>query len=218
MKEIMFQTAKACGYAVFGWGLFLVLASTPLSAQPSDELYRQGANSFQNGDYLAAVKFLFAYRQLESFNLKPDFQMQIEDALNYAEGKVREAINTKEELDKHGRVTKVTVETKGKFDDPNRPQEKSVPFKAPPISNQPKPGLPFKPVLIRVGQQPSDVSVPEPTTTMSEKEAFSQRNSGRTRELEMKLAELQRIYELFGNKLEELRIENRRLRRYQKGR
>lgn len=125
-------------------GFFVLLASSSLFAAEADQLYQQGLQAYNTEDYLSASEHLFAYRQIAGAELTGNFRLQLEEALNYSEAQIRVAIETKRELDKHGKITQIVVETSGKADTANA-QKKTKNFHAPADVNRRKPNLPSKP-------------------------------------------------------------------------
>ena len=110
----------------------LVLANSSYSESP-DDLYQKGKASFDNNDYLSAVKYLFAYGQMSG---NPGV---VNGALTYAEGEIKRAIQTMKQLDPHGEVTKIVA--KGKADDPSGREERTIPIVLPPQGRRQKPTL-----------------------------------------------------------------------------
>jgi len=133
-------------------GFLLLLSCPALFAAEPDQLYQKGLQAYNAENYLAASEHLFAYRQMAGTGLSADFLRQVNEALKYAEAQVHVAIETKRELDEHGVVTEVTVESSGKADAPGSSHTKTEPFHPPSGNKGPKPGLPSKPAVIMGGK------------------------------------------------------------------
>jgi hypothetical protein len=98
-------------------------------AIPPNEIYAMGREANEKGDYVGAVKYLYAYDQVAPPNLPNDFRQEVRAAIDYAEAQVRSAVGLQEELEKHGPVISVTVSSSGKADTATE-SEKTVPFEA----------------------------------------------------------------------------------------
>lgn len=140
MKPINTRSLNIRSFLFLCCGCLLAFASAPLPPQPPDTLYQEGLRYYRSRDYLNAIKFLFAYKQVKQDALSPEFIHQIDDALKYAESQVKLAIQTKNELDRHGEVTKIVV--RGKADG----TDMTVPFRQPRLKNQQQPVLPTNPL------------------------------------------------------------------------
>ena len=110
-------------------------------AESVDALFNKGISAYQSNNYVDAVKFLFAYYESNNQTITTQSQQELLNAINYSEEKLRVALATKEELDKHGHVSEVVIEASGKADSPIS-KKKPVPFSAPADSGRKKPQAP----------------------------------------------------------------------------
>jgi len=105
MKPNIFKMANLRLHALAWTGCLLVAIALPDAVHAQDALYQQGFSAYRSGDYLNAVKFLFAYKQLASGRFTPAFAQQVDNALNFSEQRLRTALSSS-----------ATVESGGKFD------------------------------------------------------------------------------------------------------
>jgi outer membrane protein assembly factor BamD (BamD/ComL family) len=69
-------------------------------ASAIDEYYVQGRRAYNAGDYIGAVKYLFAYKTLkkESQNKDPNFEAVLESVLSQSEEQLRLAMRYREQM------------------------------------------------------------------------------------------------------------------------
>lgn len=141
----------------------LTMISTPFAAaQGGDLMYQQGHQCFMSGDYLCAVEQLYTYRVLAGMGgqLSPDLLASLNQAIAWSEEQIRIAVATKQELDRYGHVTEVTVVSEGKADErSSRRPARTVPFSMPHARAGTRPWLPQDVPAVRAMQPPQD-SVP----------------------------------------------------------
>ncbi|SRR6266403_2895694 len=116
MKPNILKMANLRLHALAWTGCLLVAIASPHPVHAQDALYRQGFGAYRSGDYLNAVKFLFAYKQLSSERFTPAFAQQVDNALNFSEQRLRTALSSS-----------ATVESGGKFDKPGEGGQASKP-------------------------------------------------------------------------------------------
>ncbi len=105
MNEDIFRLAGLRCQIMVWTACLLIAIALPSPSRAQDALYQQGFSAYQSGDYLSAVKFLFAYKQLAAGSFTPAFAQQIDNALSFSEQRVRAVLSSSP-----------TVESGGKFD------------------------------------------------------------------------------------------------------
>jgi hypothetical protein len=98
-------------------------APGPLRGQDTTALYQQGYKAYQGDDFIQALKYLFAYRQIAVVPLPtpPKIGPGLDAALAYSEDKLDLAVRTRQALDKYGQITEVQVSAGGKMDADGKP-------------------------------------------------------------------------------------------------
>ena len=114
-------------------------------ANPYDQLYSRGREAYNNDDYLTATEYLFAYSYLAKDLLNRATFDQINQSIKYSDKQIRYAIRVKQDLDRHGKITEVTVEASGKADDPSQRTHVTHAYKPPLQHYYKKPNLPPSP-------------------------------------------------------------------------
>jgi len=196
MRHIFFPSPKVYRRILLCCVCFLILVGASRSAPSSEELYKQGYNSFQTGDYLTAIEYLFAYNQMSSSSQDPDFKKKIKDAVLYSEEQVKKAIRIKEELEKYGEVKSITI--KGKADDPSG-HEITIPFRAPRAPAMIRPELPLSPTSRIADSQ----SAPRVKGSITETAKLDRDVTAHNEAVEKELAELREQYQLLKEKFEQ---------------
>ena len=74
--------------------LLIVFNSQACLGEEGNQLYVEGMNAYQQEDYVSAVKFLFAYQQMNKGKLDLKFDKDLTHALDYSELKLRSLIET----------------------------------------------------------------------------------------------------------------------------
>lgn len=96
--------------------IIFIFGFTDLSASPTENFFKEGTAAFENDDYVSAVKNLHAYFELTKHTNSSQVNSDLIQAINYSEDRLYYALKVKDELDKHGKITVVTVESSGKAD------------------------------------------------------------------------------------------------------
>jgi len=194
---------------LFLLGLLPLFANSPLFAAEPDQIYQKGLQAYTSEDYLAASEHLFAYRHMAGTGLSADFLNQVNKALAYAEAQVQLAIQTKRELDEHGKVTEVTVEASGKADAPGTSHKKTEPFHHPSDVKGPKPGLPSKLTTMQGGKFIIGKAVtPTPEILVRSEDVMPEKKSEMVM-LEKKLESLKRKNDLLREQLKRCQVEKK---------
>src|SRR6266850_3980576 len=116
MKPNILKMANRRLHALAWTGCLLVAVALPGHLRAQDTFYQQGFSAYRSGDYVNAVKFLFAYKQLAAGSFTPVFAQQIDSALNFSEQRLRTALSSS-----------ATVESGGKFDKPGEGAQANKP-------------------------------------------------------------------------------------------
>ena len=124
------RSAFVCG--------LIVLAPRPLRGQDTAALYQRGYEAYRDDDYILALKYLYAYREIAVVPLPtpPKLGAELDAALAYSESRLDLAVRTRRALEKYGQITEVQVTASGKADDPSG-RRVTVPLPAAPPSQKP---------------------------------------------------------------------------------
>lgn len=136
--------------------LLLAVAVAPgAAARDAGDLYRQGYAAFERNDCPTAVKYLFAYLQVE----RPDARVAspVHDAIRFCDERIAYAISVQQQLDQYGQVLVVT--SSGKADDMGGVSgaRRPVPFRKPPPPRSRRPVLPGQAPVGSGGPPPGSV-------------------------------------------------------------
>lgn len=183
-------------------GLLLMLASPLVFAQTPEQIYRNGKQAFDQGNYLMAVKWLFAYQQLVRDQISPALNNTLSSAIQYCDEQISFAIRTKEKLDKYGHITEVVIEASGKADTPGA-QKTTRKYHKPAANFPPKPSLPSKaPKAIATEKPPVSVMQAFPQLAKPP-EVEKPGPKTNAEELQQQLTDLTRRYQLLQNQHEQ---------------
>jgi hypothetical protein len=116
----------------------LALAPSPLRCQDTAALYQRGYEAYKHDDYIQALKYLYAYREIAVTPLPspPRVGPELDAALTYSESRLDLAVRTRRALEQYGQITEVEVKASGKADDPSG-RRVTVPLPAAPGSQKP---------------------------------------------------------------------------------
>ncbi len=97
-------------------GIVLAAVDPLVFAQAPENIYQTGKKAFDDGDYLQAVKYLFAYQRLVEGNIDQGLAKALAAAIEFCDTQILLALRTKQNLDKYGHITEVVIESSGKAD------------------------------------------------------------------------------------------------------
>ncbi len=188
----------------------VLCGNDPITAEVADEHYEKGKRHYADNDYRPAAEHLFAYLHLTEGTLPSEARRQIQQALSYCEEQLDLALRTKQQLDKHGKVVEVVVQTEGKMDDFTPPKRVSQPFQPP------SPLTRAKPELQPLAPRQTEAAVPVATVKVDGVARAVVRQAGRSARATATsvpdVAQLRDRYAALTEEYVALTLENRRLK------